>query len=175
VADAPGANPISISSVYERLLPWRFRVFQYLSCCITPNPKPFSNFFQGPLVPYIKCLQLGGCIVENEFQHRQIGGSRMQKLWFCTLKLYPSEFRATLFVCMTWTQIRHYRRTSISGTTLSGKKCLSGTISMLFDLTIPCYLTTCSGKTCLSGKVICSFFCPAYRSSPVMDSLNRQR
>jgi hypothetical protein len=26
-----------------------------------------------------------------------------------------------------------YRRTSISGTNFSGKKCLSGTISMLFD------------------------------------------
>jgi hypothetical protein len=38
---------------------------------------------------------------------------------------------------------------------------------MLFDLTFPCYLTTFSGKKCLSGKVICAFFCPAYRSSPV--------
>jgi hypothetical protein len=38
---------------------------------------------------------------------------------------------------------------------------------MLFDLTFPCYLTTFSGKTCLSGKVICAFFCPAYRSSSV--------
>jgi hypothetical protein len=37
---------------------------------------------------------------------------------------------------------------------------------MLFDLTFPCYLTTYSGKKCLSGKVICAFFCPAYRSSP---------
>jgi hypothetical protein len=34
-------------------------------------------------------------------------------------------------------------------------------------LTFPCYLTTFSGKKCLSGKVICAFFCPAYRSSPV--------
>jgi hypothetical protein len=38
---------------------------------------------------------------------------------------------------------------------------------MLFDLTFPCYLTTYSGKKCLSGKIICAFFCPAYRSSPV--------
>jgi hypothetical protein len=38
---------------------------------------------------------------------------------------------------------------------------------MLFDLTFPCYLTTFSGKKCLSGKVICAFFCPAYRNSPV--------
>jgi hypothetical protein len=38
---------------------------------------------------------------------------------------------------------------------------------MLFDLTFPCYLTTLSGKKCLSGKVICAFFCFAYRSSPV--------
>jgi hypothetical protein len=38
---------------------------------------------------------------------------------------------------------------------------------MLFDLTFPCYLTTFSGKNCLSGKIICAFFCPAYRSSPV--------
>jgi hypothetical protein len=38
---------------------------------------------------------------------------------------------------------------------------------MLFDLTVPCYLTTFSGKKCLSGKVICAFFCPAYRSSHV--------
>jgi hypothetical protein len=53
-----------------------------------------------------------------------------------------------------------YRRTSISGTTFSGKKCLSGTISMLFDLTFPCYLTTFSGKKCLSGKVVCAFFAP---------------
>jgi hypothetical protein len=37
---------------------------------------------------------------------------------------------------------RRYRRISISGTTFSGKKFLS-------------------------GKVICAFFCPAYRSSPV--------
>jgi hypothetical protein len=37
----------------------------------------------------------------------------------------------------------NYRRFSISGTTFSGKKCLS-------------------------GKVICAFFCPAYRSSPVL-------
>jgi hypothetical protein len=53
-----------------------------------------------------------------------------------------------------------HRRTSISGATSSGKKCLSGTISMLFDLTFPCYLTTSSGKKCLSGKVICVFFVP---------------
>jgi hypothetical protein len=39
---------------------------------------------------------------------------------------------------------------------------------MLFDLTFPCYLTTFSEKKCLSGKVICAFFCPAYRSSPVL-------
>jgi hypothetical protein len=39
---------------------------------------------------------------------------------------------------------------------------------MLFDLTSPCYLTTFSGKKCLSGKVICAFFCPAHRSSPVL-------
>jgi hypothetical protein len=32
-----------------------------------------------------------------------------------------------------------YRRTSISGRTFSGKKCLSGT--MLFDLSFPCCLT----------------------------------
>jgi hypothetical protein len=38
---------------------------------------------------------------------------------------------------------------------------------MLFELTFPCYLTTFSGRKCLSGKVICAFFCPAYRSSPV--------
>jgi hypothetical protein len=38
---------------------------------------------------------------------------------------------------------------------------------MLFDLTFPCYLTTFSGKNSLSGKVICTYFCPAYRSSPV--------
>jgi hypothetical protein len=38
---------------------------------------------------------------------------------------------------------------------------------MPFDLTFPCYLTTISGKKILSGKVICAFFCPAYRSSPV--------
>jgi hypothetical protein len=38
---------------------------------------------------------------------------------------------------------------------------------MLFDLTIPCNLKTFSGKKCLSGKVICAFFCPAYRTSPV--------
>jgi hypothetical protein len=40
---------------------------------------------------------------------------------------------------------------------------------MLFDLTFPCYLTTFSGKKCLSGKVLCVFFCPAYRSSPVYE------
>jgi hypothetical protein len=34
-------------------------------------------------------------------------------------------------------------------------------------LTFPCYLTTFSGKKCLSGKVICVFFCPAYRNSSV--------
>jgi hypothetical protein len=28
-------------------------------------------------------------------------------------------------------------------------------------------LTIFSGEKCLSGKVICAFFCPAYRSSPV--------
>jgi hypothetical protein len=41
---------------------------------------------------------------------------------------------------------------------------------MLFDLTFPCYLKTFSGKKCLmlTGKVICAFFCPAYRSSPVI-------
>jgi hypothetical protein len=33
-------------------------------------------------------------------------------------------------------------------------------------------LTTFSGKKCLSGKVICAFFCPAYRSSPVPMWLN---
>jgi hypothetical protein len=49
----------------------------------------------------------------------------------------------------------------------NGKKCLSGTISMLFDLTFPCYLTILSGKKCLSGKVIFAFFCFAYRSSPI--------
>jgi hypothetical protein len=38
---------------------------------------------------------------------------------------------------------------------------------MLFDLTSPSYLTTFGGKKCLSGKVICAFFCPAYRSSSV--------
>jgi hypothetical protein len=38
---------------------------------------------------------------------------------------------------------------------------------MLFNLTFPCYLTKFSGKKCLSGKVVCAFFCPAYRSSPV--------
>jgi hypothetical protein len=38
---------------------------------------------------------------------------------------------------------------------------------MLFDLTFPCYLTTFSGKKCLSGKVVCFFFCPAYRKFPV--------
>jgi hypothetical protein len=41
---------------------------------------------------------------------------------------------------------------------------------MLFDLTFPCYLTTFSGKKCLSGKVVCAFFGPAYRSSPVCAS-----
>jgi hypothetical protein len=63
---------------------------------------------------------------------------------------------------------RCYRRTSISGTTFSGETCLSGTRSMLFDLTFPCYLTTFSGKRCVSGKVICAFFCPAYGSPPVL-------
>jgi hypothetical protein len=43
---------------------------------------------------------------------------------------------------------------------------------MLFDLTFPCYLTTFSGEKCLSGKVICAFFFPAYRSSPVQDSVH---
>jgi hypothetical protein len=38
---------------------------------------------------------------------------------------------------------------------------------MLFDVTFPCYLTTFSGKKCLSGKVICAFYCPAYRNFPV--------
>jgi hypothetical protein len=38
---------------------------------------------------------------------------------------------------------------------------------MLFDLNFPCYLTTFSGKKCVMGKVICAFFCAAYRSSPV--------
>jgi hypothetical protein len=52
------------------------------------------------------------------------------------------------------------RRISLSGTTFSGKKCSSGTKSMLFDLTFPCYLTTFSGKECLSGKVACPFFVP---------------
>jgi hypothetical protein len=42
---------------------------------------------------------------------------------------------------------------------------------MLFDSTFPCYLTTFSGKKCLSGKVICPFFCPAYRNSSVLDIL----
>jgi hypothetical protein len=41
---------------------------------------------------------------------------------------------------------------------------------MLSDLTFPCYLTTFSGKKCLSGKVVCVFFCPAYRRSPVKAS-----
>jgi hypothetical protein len=40
---------------------------------------------------------------------------------------------------------------------------------MLFELTFSCYLTTFSGKKCLSGKVICAFFGPAYRSSPVLE------
>jgi hypothetical protein len=48
---------------------------------------------------------------------------------------------------------------------------------MLFDLIFPCYMTTFSGKKCLSGKVICAYYCPAYRSSPVQGnappSLNR--
>jgi hypothetical protein len=39
-----------------------------------------------------------------------------------------------------------YRRTSISGTTFSGKKCLAGQVFMLFDFSFPCYLTTFSGK-----------------------------
>jgi hypothetical protein len=43
---------------------------------------------------------------------------------------------------------------------------------MLFDLTIPCYLTTFSGKKCLSGKVICAFLGPAYRNYPV-DSMDK--
>jgi hypothetical protein len=42
---------------------------------------------------------------------------------------------------------------------------------MLFDLTFPCYLETFSGKECLSGKVICAFFCPAHRSSPVIKEM----
>jgi hypothetical protein len=46
---------------------------------------------------------------------------------------------------------------------------------MLFDLTIPCYLKTFSGKKRPSGKVICAFFCPAYRSSPVIKALRRLR
>jgi hypothetical protein len=41
---------------------------------------------------------------------------------------------------------------------------------MLFDLTFPCYLTTFSGKRCLSGKVIFAFFCPAFRSSLVLQN-----
>jgi hypothetical protein len=45
---------------------------------------------------------------------------------------------------------------------------------MLFDLIFPCYLTTFSGKKCLSGKVICTFFWPAYRSSPVVHILHVQ-
>jgi hypothetical protein len=31
---------------------------------------------------------------------------------------------------------------------------------MLFDLTLPCYLTTLSNRKCLSEKVICAFFVP---------------
>jgi hypothetical protein len=58
-----------------------------------------------------------------------------------------------------WSEFR-YRRTSISGTTFSGKKCLSGTIFHAIDLTFPCYLTTFGGKKCISGKVICAFFVP---------------
>jgi hypothetical protein len=46
---------------------------------------------------------------------------------------------------------------------------------MLFDLTFPCYLTTFSGKKCLSGKVICAFFCPAYRSSTVQNKSSKRR
>jgi hypothetical protein len=38
---------------------------------------------------------------------------------------------------------------------------------MLFDLTFPCYLTTFSGEKCLNGNLVCAFYCPAYRSSPV--------
>jgi hypothetical protein len=48
----------------------------------------------------------------------------------------------------------------MSGTTFSGKKCLSGTNFMLFDLTFPCYLTTFSGKKGIGGKFICAFFVP---------------
>jgi hypothetical protein len=58
-----------------------------------------------------------------------------------------------------------YRRTSISRTIFSRKKCLSGQISMLFDSTFPCYLTTFSEKKCLSGKVICAFFVPLSKFS----------
>jgi hypothetical protein len=36
-------------------------------------------------------------------------------------------------------------------------------------------LTTFSGKKCLSGKVICAFFFPAYRRSPVVGSLPKSR
>jgi hypothetical protein len=49
---------------------------------------------------------------------------------------------------------------SLSGRSLVG-------LPTVFDLTCPCYLTTFCGEMCLSGKVICAFFCPAYRSSPV--------
>jgi hypothetical protein len=42
---------------------------------------------------------------------------------------------------------------------------------MLFDLTFLCYLITISGKKRLSGKVICAFFCPAYRSSSLQITL----
>jgi hypothetical protein len=65
-------------------------------------------------------------------------------------------------------QSTKYRRTSMGGTTFSGKKCLSGTIFHATWLDFPYYLTTFSGEKCLSGKVICAFFCPAYRSPPVV-------
>jgi hypothetical protein len=46
-------------------------------------------------------------------------------------------------------KINIYRRTSISGTTFSG-------------------------EMCLSGKIICAFFCPACRSSPIYENAVRR-
>jgi hypothetical protein len=67
-----------------------------------------------------------------------------------------------------------YRRTSISGTTFSGKKCLSGIIFHAIWLDFSMQFDNLSWEKCLSGKVICALYCPAYRSFPVQPKFDKR-
>jgi hypothetical protein len=103
-------------------------------------------------------------LISGSSSYRQRGLIRGYEVNLSNSGLGPFMFddaQVDAVICQEWNaRDSCYRRTSISRTTFSGKKCLSGKVSMLFDLTFPCYLTTFSGKKCLSGKVICAFFGP---------------